>query len=145
MKQKDQLHGPNMQKMNICCEGQGTRLFGSLPAYIYSLADDGVYVNLFSASSLNHETRAGELRLDMETDFPYDNKVSLTITSENALGSTIRLRIPSWVTEDVSIRINGKKAASGIPGTYTTLTKTWKSGDMISFELPMEFKSKKSI
>jgi DUF1680 family protein len=32
---------------NSCCEGQGTRLLGSLPEYIYSLSPDGIYVNLY--------------------------------------------------------------------------------------------------
>ena len=29
------------QNVNTCCEGQGTRAFGSLPEYIYSLAAGG--------------------------------------------------------------------------------------------------------
>ena len=37
-------------RMNTCCEGQGTRLIGSLPEHIYSLASDGLYVNLFEPS-----------------------------------------------------------------------------------------------
>lgn len=42
-----------------CCEGQGSRLFGSLPEYIYSISTNrssagsnissGFYVNLFAA------------------------------------------------------------------------------------------------
>ena len=31
-----QLEHPN--NVNTCCEGQGTRMFGSLPEYIYSLS-----------------------------------------------------------------------------------------------------------
>jgi hypothetical protein len=31
---------------NTCCEGQGTRLFGSLPEYIYSHTSSGIMVNM---------------------------------------------------------------------------------------------------
>lgn len=39
---------------STCCEGQGTRMFGSLPEYIYSLAPraKAVYINMFAASSI---------------------------------------------------------------------------------------------
>ena len=55
------LEHPN--NVNTCCEGQGTRLFGSLPEYIYSIssnksgvnetASSGFYVNMFAASQLS--------------------------------------------------------------------------------------------
>jgi DUF1680 family protein len=140
--QKDQIHGPYVHKMNSCCEGQGTRFYGSLPEYIYSLAEDGVYVNLFEASHIHHKTKSGELELDMETKFPYNNRVDITVKSQKSLKSKIRVRIPAWVEENVSIRVNGKKTATGTPGTYVTLSRTWKNSDKISFELPMEFKTK---
>ena len=55
------LEHPN--NVNTCCEGQGTRLFGSLPEYIYSISTNksganestssGFYVNMFAASQLS--------------------------------------------------------------------------------------------
>lgn len=39
-------HKNRGENHNTCCEGQGTRWFGALPEFIYSIADDGVYVNL---------------------------------------------------------------------------------------------------
>jgi uncharacterized protein len=139
--QKDQEHGAYVQKMNSCCEGQGTRLYGSLPEFIYSRTDDGVYINLFAASTLNHTTQSGELQLSMETQFPYDNKVNITLTSKKSMKSTIRVRVPSWVARSMIVKVNGKKSGSGEPGSYVTLSKIWNSGDEISFELPMAFKT----
>jgi len=139
--QKDQMHGPYVQKMNSCCKGQGTRLYGSLPEYIYSLTEDGVYVNLFEASHLHHKTKSGDLELHMETQFPYDNKVSISVESQTSLQSKIRVRIPAWAAKEMPLLVNGKKVVTGLPGTYVILSRTWESGDNISFELPMEFKT----
>ena len=44
------------QNVNTCCEGQGTRAFGSLPEYIYSLTTDGFYINMFAESTLTHNS-----------------------------------------------------------------------------------------
>jgi DUF1680 family protein len=43
------------QNVNTCCEGQGTRAFGSLPEYIWSVTpSDGLYINMFAASTLTY-------------------------------------------------------------------------------------------
>lgn len=38
--------------LNTCCEGRATRLIGSLPGFIYSLAADGIYMNLYERSMI---------------------------------------------------------------------------------------------
>lgn len=126
--------------MSTCCEGQGTRMLGALPEFIFSTADDGIYVNLFSQASIQHKTKSGTIILKMITQFPYDNKVDLTVSTENSLESRIRIRIPSWSAKKIPVRINGKLIAQGNPGTYLTLNRQWKDGDKISFSLPMNFR-----
>jgi DUF1680 family protein len=126
--------------MSTCCEGQGTRMMGALPEFIYSVADDGIYVNLFSQSAITHTTKAGTISLKMITQFPYDDKVQLTISTETPVETKIRIRIPSWAAKKIPVSINGKLIAHGNPGTYLTLNRQWKEGDKISFSLPMNFR-----
>ena len=45
------LHNDQPVSMSTCCEGQGTRMIGALPEFIYSIASDGVYVT----SSSRHQ------------------------------------------------------------------------------------------
>jgi len=52
----------------------------------------------------------------------------------------IRIRIPSWASKEMQVLVNGKRDVRGTPGTYATLLRTWKNGDVISFELPMGFR-----
>ena len=139
--QKDQVHGPYVQKMNSCCEGQGTRLYGSLPEYIYSIADDGIYVNLFAASQVKYTVHKDSMQLNMTTKFPYDPKVQLSVGASKPLQAKIRIRIPSWAARQMAVFVNGKKTITGNPGTYVNLSREWKNGDVISFDLPMNFKA----
>ena len=127
--------------MSTCCEGQGTRMIGALPEFIYSIARDGVYVDLFAPSTIKFANLHGEsMSLKMTTQFPYDPKVQLTVNSDQPLQSKIRIRIPSWAAGKMSVMVNGKKFAAGNPGTYLTLERLWKNEDDISFVLPMKFK-----
>ncbi len=138
---KDTDHFPYSHCMNTCCEGQGTRLFGSLPEYIYSFADDGIYVNLFVDSKIKFAFPADSMELNMTTKFPYDPQVKLAVATIRPLQAKIRIRISSWASKDMPVLINGKKAVTGKPGTYVTLLREWKNGDIISFDVPMSFRT----
>jgi DUF1680 family protein len=126
---------------NTCCEGQGTRLIGSLPEYIYSLAKDGVYVRLYAPSTIHWKQNGHDLGLWMQTTFPYSPNVTLLVTTAAPVASMIRVRTPSWAARDMQILVNGQVKALGKPGTYTVLSRTWKNGDVISFTLPMAFRA----
>lgn len=121
---QDKKEGAN--SMNTCCEVMGTPFIASLPQYVFSVATDGIFVNLFAAATIT--TPAGTVK--MVTDFPFDGKVELQVAGPMAL----RLRIPSWVTSAVPVSVNGQVAATGIAGSYVTLPKAQGT---VSFELPV--------
>jgi uncharacterized protein len=133
---------------NSCCEGQGTRLLGSIPEHIYSVVPDGespgLYVSLFAPSTIRWSQKNGntseELRLVMKTKFPEQHEVELKLELSSPRRSVIRVRTPSWSTSDMQILINGTQAAIGKPGTYIPLDRTWTTGDTITFTLPIGFR-----
>lgn len=125
---------------NSCCEGQDTRLLGSLPEYIFSLAPDGLYVNLFEPSAI-HWTHAGaQIEVIMSGNFPMAPDVSLEIKASRPLQAKIRIRVPAWAARSMQIRVNQESPAWGKPGSYVSLERTWVTGDTIGFTLPMQLK-----
>ncbi|MDR1380743.1 MAG: glycoside hydrolase family 127 protein, partial [Tannerella sp.] len=80
------------------------------------------------------------LSLHQHTAFPSTPDVKLHLELDGTAASKIRIRVPSWAASAMSISVNGKRVASGKPGAYVTLNRTWKSGDEISFTLPMGFR-----
>lgn len=129
--------------MSTCCEGQGTRMMGALPEFIYSLAEDGIYINLYAPSSLRHNTGTGEISVKMITQFPYDNKVQINVIGKNPVSTKIRIRIPSWASKKMAVAVNGRTIVTGVPGTYITLNRRWYEGDVITFTLPAGFRMTK--
>jgi uncharacterized protein len=126
---------------STCCEGQGTRMMGALPEFIYAAANDGIYVDLFSSSTIRYATQASDsMSLSMATQFPYDPNVKIEIKAGRPAQSKIRIRVPSWAANEMAVLVNGKKLAIGKPGTYVAIDREWKTGDEISFRLPMKFK-----
>jgi DUF1680 family protein len=124
---------------NSCCEATSTGLFSKLPEYIYSVANDGLYVNLYAASKIEWPKASSNFTLSTETNFPFDQHVAMLITTSSKKEMNLRVRIPSWVSGNIVININGKPTATGTPGTYVSLNRKWFNKDKITFTLPMSF------
>ncbi len=121
---------------NTCCEGQGTRLIGSLPEHIFSIASDGLYWHLYEAATVKWQQGSQEMSLAVRSQFPFDNFVEGTIHVAAATPAKIRIRVPSWAIAEMGISVNGKVASSGKPGSYVTLDRQWSEGDRITFTVP---------
>jgi DUF1680 family protein len=100
------------------------------------VAEDGVYVNLFEPSTLAAEVGGRALRISLETAFPMEPHVKLKV--ETSPGKMrLSVRVPSWGTRPMPVRINGQETATGRPGTYWALERDWRDGDVVEFGLPV--------
>ena len=123
-------------QINTCCEGQGTRLIGSLPEHIYSIASDGLYVNLFEPSTIRWKQNGQTLSLKMTTKFPFHPDVRLEFSAARPASARIRVRVPSWAAREMEVYVNGSHVATGRPGSYVVIDRTWSNGDKVAFRLP---------
>ncbi|MBE0652676.1 MAG: glycoside hydrolase family 127 protein [Bacteroidales bacterium] len=122
---------------NSCCENSSTGMIAKLPQYIYSLNSDGIFINLFVASGIRWLHEDVDLSLTMNTNFPYDNNVSIFYKGPASMKWKCRIRIPSWTKENISIIINDKLFSYGQPGTYVTIDRIWENGDRINITVPV--------
>jgi len=125
---------------NSCCEGQGTRLLGSLPEYIYSVAADGLYVNLFEPSAIEWTQGGTQMKAALSGNFPMSPDVKLEISASQAAQAKIRIRVPAWAAGPMQVSVNKEAAVTGKPGSFVTLNRMWSTGDTVRFTLPMELK-----
>ena len=128
---------------NTCCEGQGTRLLGSLPEHIYSIAPDGLYVHLYEPSTIRWQQHGQPMELTVKTRFPFETAVHCTVKAATATEAVLRVRIPSWAAGEMEVSVNGKPAGAGKPGTYLPLKRQWSDGDTIEFTLPAAIRVKR--
>lgn len=115
---------------NNCCEVAATMFIPTVPSYIYSADEQGVFVNLYIASDYTGDN----MDISLKTDFPYSGRVELAVTPKSAEEKTLRIRIPEWQTKAVDILINGEKQAEGKPGSYCELKRVWQEQDILAFE-----------
>lgn len=121
-----------------CCSGTFPQLAADYHVSTYLRSADGVYVNLFTPSSLQWSDGGGKYGLRQETKYPFDNKVEIRVSASVPKEYTIHVRIPEWATPNPVLMVNGKRvSAEAQPGTFASIRNIWKEGDRVELELPM--------
>ncbi len=137
-----------------CCPGNITRFMASVPGYVYAQQGDALFVNLFVASDAEIKMEGGRIvKVTQETRYPWDGAIKLTVRPARPEAFTIKLRIPGWARGEAvpgdlyrfadrsdatpELKVNGKAWPVAPTKGYVTLTREWKSGDVIDLNLPM--------
>ncbi len=121
-----------------CCSGTFPQLAADYHISTYLRSSDGVYVNLFTPSSVKWTDGGGKYGLTQQTKYPFDNKVQIDVAGSRAADYTIYVRIPGWTTSSTVLSVNGNRVSQPVqPGTFAGIRRTWKDGDRVELELPM--------
>lgn len=137
-----------------CCPSNIVRIIPSIPGYIYAVAEDVIYINMFAANEALIDLGKKRVQISQKTDFPWDGKVILTINPEKTAKFSLKIRIPGWamneaipgdlyrftekINQQVNFMVNGENTKISMSDGYAVITRKWEAGDRVEFELPME-------
>jgi len=135
-----------------CCPTNLVRCLPSVAGLIYSQIQDTLYINLYAGSEATVQLPNQTLHIQQRTDFPWDGKVEIVLSSDVAQSSTIKFRIPSWARNLVmpgnlyyyiqeqstfpTLNINGQEMSLAQKDGYFVITKKWSS-DTVRLSFPM--------
>jgi DUF1680 family protein len=120
-----------------CCPLNLERTLSSLPGYFYSTSKDGLYVHLYDNSALDWRLEDGSgIKVQQKTNYPWDGDIKISVSPAEPKEFTLYARIPAWAT-NASVGVNGKPQAGAKPGEYLAIKRTWKPGDTVTLNFPM--------
>lgn len=122
-----------------CCTGSGMESFTKLGDCIYFYDTDSVYVNLYLSSILSYETLG--LTLTQTTDIPISDKAEFKLKLDEDKSFSLKLRIPDWAKDTVTVTVNGEAVAYENINGYATVTRTWQNGDSVAITIPLGFEA----
>ncbi|MEP6466296.1 MAG: beta-L-arabinofuranosidase domain-containing protein [Parafilimonas sp.] len=147
-----------------CCPANISRLIAGIGNYIYGANDKSIWINLFIGSNTSVKINNTNVDVNMQTNYPWNGKVSINISPEKATEFPVYIRIPGWTQNDIvdgslyfvnngtkqspQFFVNGKAVDFKQQNDYAIITNNWKKGDIISFEYAMpvmEISSKKEV
>ncbi len=125
-----------------CCSGTLAQTVADYPLNLYFQSDDGLYVNGYTPSRLRFTHAGVPMELTQETQYPTEDKITLTLQPASPVAFAVYLRIPAWLTQPATIKVNGKAfSIAARPGTYAALHRTWRAGDRIELTIPQSFRT----
>ncbi|GAA3343177.1 glycoside hydrolase family 127 protein [Curtobacterium pusillum] len=102
-----------------CCPPNIMRTFASLDGYLATATDGGLQVHQYATASLGS--------VEIETGYPHDGHVVVTVTQDGPLA--LGLRIPAW--SDTTTVSGAGGEANPAPGTLHVIDREWTAGDTV--------------
>ncbi|MEO6733756.1 MAG: glycoside hydrolase family 127 protein [Ferruginibacter sp.] len=121
-----------------CCPPNVIRTIAEVNDYMYSISDEGLYINMYGGNKLNTKLKDGSvLKLEQITNYPWDGNITILIKEGTAKQVDIFLRKPQWCTS-YRLIINGQtpKVVDRKNG-YIIAGRKWAAGDKIELILEM--------
>ncbi len=80
----------------------------------------------------------GETTVDItvETDYPFEETVRLTVVCTGPARFPLRLRIPAWAA-GATVAVEGDEPRAAMPGDYHTVERDWQGATALTLRLPM--------
>ena len=136
-----------------CCPPNVARFLASFGSYVYSQADDGIYVNLFVAGKTRVDLNGRHVELRQATEYPWKGDVAISVKPDSAAEFALHVRVPGWAREQpvpselykykdgaglpYTLSVNGQPVKAELDRGYAVLKRRWKAGDTVQLSLPM--------
>jgi uncharacterized protein len=135
---------PNPAQIIGCCGGNKHRF---LPNYVLSMwmetKDNGLAATLYGPSTVtaNVGSAKQQVQITQKTNYPFEEEIQFEVKTEMPVAFPFALRIPGWC-DTPQIKVNGASASDmRRQNGFAVLRRTFKSGDVVTLNLPMKVKA----
>lgn len=119
-----------------CCPPNVMRTLATLGHYFATGDRQGLQIHQYGPATIQIELEDGPVALCMDTRYPWQGQIKLTIEESTSSPWALSLRLPGWCERPV-LRVNGRPAGGLVDDGYIALTRLWHPGDLLELDLPM--------
>ena len=125
--------------MSYCCPPNLARTIAQTAEYAYAVDDTGLWTGLYGANEARFSLKNGAVfTLTQQTDYPFDGRITFTVSGSNGKPFALRLRIPAWA-EQATLHCPDKTVqfTAADAGSYYTVDVTQPEGVTMTLDLHM--------
>ncbi len=121
---------------------------------MYAYTPHEIYLGLYGSNQTEIPLTGGWVKLNQQTNYPYNGEVNLELGLEKELRFSLSLRIPTWtknqlvpgnlysylnpISEPFEIFLNGKEIYPSVKDGFVRIERIWSNGDNIKIKLPLK-------
>ncbi|HEU0256358.1 MAG TPA: beta-L-arabinofuranosidase domain-containing protein [Microbacteriaceae bacterium] len=114
-----------------CCPTNVARTLASVGLYFATATDAGIQIHQYGCYQIATTLASGPVRVQVETDYPFDESVKITVLEAPAADTTLSLRIPPWAGDTMRL---SEPATRPTPGA-AVIRRRFLAGDVIELVL----------
>ncbi|MCX7795074.1 MAG: glycoside hydrolase family 127 protein [bacterium] len=118
-----------------CCPPNIARTITSIPGYMYSTSNEGVWVHLYASSVVEVDVNGSRVKIEESTNYPWDGLIEFKILGNARF--KLFLRKPDWAKE-YSVTVSGEKIQPVLENGYIVIDREWHNEDTVKLELSMK-------
>jgi uncharacterized protein len=121
-----------------CCPPNVMRQIAMIGHYAASTSDKGLQLHQYLSGDVQTHTTDGASRsLRVETWYPWEGHVRLTVDETGEDAWTLELRIPAWA-DGAWLAVDGERIETPAEaGSYAAIGRQWHAGDVVDLHLPL--------
>jgi DUF1680 family protein len=122
-----------------CCPPNIARLLASIGQYAYSEGDKDLWVHLYLNGSAQVQVGGQTVTLTVETRYPWDGDVKLTMALDKPASFGVNVRLPGWCN-GMDVSVDGQCPADRslkFGKGYLRIARKWTGGEVIRLKLQM--------
>jgi DUF1680 family protein len=98
--------------------------------------DRGLVAVAYAPCEVTTNVKEAPVHIEAQTNYPFENAISITIRTEQPVRFPLRLRIPGWA-EGAEIRVGDEAPVTAQAGTFHCIEREWEGATSVSLRLPM--------
>ena len=121
-----------------CCTANMHQGWPKLTSHLWmSSPDGGLAAVAYAPCTIQTQVNGKNVRIDVETDYPFRDTVKITVQAEDDIRFPIRLRIPAW-SDAAEVAVGQGRPTPARAGQFHLIDRAWKGTSEITLRLPMK-------
>ena len=120
-----------------CCPTNLMRFLACIDQYAWTSSPRGLQLHQYMAGRVSHACANGEISLEVQTNYPWEGDVHISVSATPISPWELSVRIPAWCrAAHVAYGGSDEQLDAGTDG-YLRLRRTWQPGDRLTLSLDM--------
>lgn len=102
--------------------------------------DGGIAATAYAPSKATFDVDGSRVQLSLQTDYPFRERLQLTVSVEKQAKFPLLLRVPGWA-EGATMRLDNSAVRQMEPERFFRLNRNWKGSTTIELKFPMKPKA----
>jgi DUF1680 family protein len=129
-----------------CCTSNMHQGWPKLVSHMWmATRDQGLAAMVYGPSRVDARARGNTaVAIVAETEYPFRDRIRLTVYPERRATFPLQLRVPGWASEP-HIRVAGVPESGVKTGSFHKIEREWKPGDVVELHFPMPLQAERDF